>query len=214
MKKLITLTTLAVLLSLPATAQIYKKYEKKRYDHSTEREHYYGLRLGLNLASISSGDIALDADTYSGLYLGAAYGMQLSEQAPVWLELGLGYSEKGGIARAASNDKVKYRLNYLQLPITCKYSIELDDFQIQPFLGGYLAIGISGQTRDYTPPRSSYSSYDTFNRFDGGLRLGCGVEYQMLYAEAGFDFGLSNLSKDDFDTAHSRCFFITAGVNF
>lgn len=213
MKKLM-LCLLAMLLAIPSTAQIYRDYEPKRYDRSNDREHYYGLRLGLNVASISSGDVMLDADSYSGLYLGGVYGMQLSRQAPIWLEVGLAYSEKGGVSRSKSDDKVKYRMSYLQMPVVCKYNIDLEDFHIQPFFGGYLAVGIAGQTKDYTPPRQSYSTYDTFNRFDGGLRLGCGAEYQMLYLEVGFDFGLSNISKDDFDTAHSRCFFLTAGVNF
>lgn len=210
MKKLIILA-LTTLLAMPSTAQIYKRMEPARYSRDS-REHYYGLRLGLNVASISSGDIELDADAYAGLYLGGIYGMQLSYRAPVWLELGVAYSEKGG-AGHIEGKRIKYRMSYLEMPITVKYSIDVNEFHVQPFLGGYLAVGVAGQTKDYRT-RSSYSTYDNFQRFDGGLRLGCGVEYQMLYLEAGFDFGLSNISKDDFDTAHSRCFFISAGVNF
>ena len=36
----------------------------------------------------------------------------------------------------------------------------------------------------------------------------------MIYFEIGFDFGLANIIKDDFNTAHSRCVFLNAGVNF
>lgn len=212
MKKLITLL-FSVLLTIPSAAQIYKEYEENRYNRDG-REHYYGLRLGLNVASIGSGDVTLDADAYSGLYLGGVFGLQLAHQAPVWLEVGLGYSEKGGAGRTANGERIKYRLSYLQMPIVCKYNIAISDFFLQPFLGGYLALGIWGQTKDYTPPRQSYSSYDIFQRFDGGLRLGCGIEYSMLYAEVGFEFGLANINRDDFDSAHNRCFFISAGVNF
>lgn len=55
---------------------------------------------------------------------------------------------------------------------------------------------------------------DTFNRFDAGLRLGCGFEYDMVYAEIGYDWGLTNISKSDFDATHTRNLFINVGVNF
>ena len=36
----------------------------------------------------------------------------------------------------------------------------------------------------------------------------------MVYAEAGFDFGLANISKDDFQSVRNRSFFLNVGVNF
>lgn len=211
MRKKIAMTIFAVLLTMQATAQIYRHYEPPRYNR-TGSEHYFGLRVGLNVASISSGDVDYDADSYSGLYLGMAYGVQLAQRAPVWLELGLGYSEKGGVSRL-DGELIKYRMSYLEVPLTVKYDIELSRLHLQPFLGGYLATGIAGKTKDYRT-RDAYSTFDLFKRFDGGLRLGCGLEFQMIYAEVGFDFGLANVSEDDFDTAHNRCFFLRAGVNF
>ncbi len=201
----------AVLFAGQAAAQARYRTSNERY-YREGRGNYYGLRVGLNLASISSDDLDYDSDIYAGLYFGGVVGLQLARQAPLWLELGLAYSEKGGIARI-DGQRVKYRLGYLQFPIALKYDIILSEFRIQPFLGGYLSTGVSGKTKDYRI-RQSYSSYDDFNRFDGGLRLGCGVEYQMIYFEIGFDFGLANIIKDDFNTAHSRCVFLNAGVNF
>ena len=113
MKKLIVLI-LTVLLSIPSTAQIYRQMEGNRYNRYSRdgRAQYYGLRLGLNLASISSDDIELDADAYAGLYLGGVYGVQLSYRAPVWFEVGVGYSEKGGITRSIGSDGKNYRVKY------------------------------------------------------------------------------------------------------
>ena len=62
--------------------------------------------------------------------------------------------------------------------------------------------------------RESHSSFDDVNRFDAGLRVGCGAEFKMVYAELGFDFGLANISKNDFASTHTRNFFINVGVNF
>ena len=110
--------------------------------------------------------------------------------------------------------KVKCRLSYLQVPVVVKYSLDLiDDLYLQPFLGGYMALGLGGKMKYYGEQKSE-SSYNAVDRFDGGLRIGCGLEYQMLYAEAGFDFGIANIGDSDFDGVHTRSFFINVGVNF
>lgn len=221
MKKTI-LWAMVIILALPATAQTYRRsvphhsnyghYDNGRQYNRYHANQYYGLRIGGNLSTINSQDVTLDTDSYGGLYLAAVMGTQMSHNSPVWLETGLAYSEKGGSAKLNSNN-IKYRLSYLELPITIKYDIPAGDVSVQPFLGGYLALGVAGQIKDYDKRRSE-SVYDTFNRFDGGLRLGCGLAYQMLYIEAGVDLGLANINKDDFNTAHNQALFLTAGVNF
>lgn len=217
MKKIMTLL-LVVALSLPVCAQYDSNRKRSRYNHN-DTERYYGLRLGLNIATLSSDAAMYDMNSRTGLAFGFVYGFQLANAAPIWLETGLLYSEKGGESKwldptTNKDQKVTCSLNYLQLPVVCKYAFEVaDDFFLQPFFGGYLSLGIAGKIKEYDT-KESYSSYDSFGRFDGGLRVGCGVEYQMVYLEMGFDFGLANINKDDFDTAHTQNFFITAGVNF
>jgi len=221
MKKLFILI-LAGMMAAPSFAQFSTSRSRSRYNHN-DTESYYGLRLGMNIASLSSDNADLDMDSRAGLAFGAVYGFQLANSTPVWLELGAFYSEKGGTMESvpftmAENkvgyQKVKCRLSYLQVPVVVKYSLDLvDDFYIQPFLGGYMALGLGGKMKYYGEQRST-SSYDAVDRFDGGLRIGCGMEYQMLYAEAGFDFGIANIGDSDFDGVHTRSFFINVGVNF
>lgn len=211
-KKLIILV-LAVLFVVPTTAQSYSRVNNEHYYREEGKiEHYFGLRLGLNIASISSDDLDLDADAYAGLNFGAIFGIQLIRQAPMWLEIGATYSEKGGLARI-DGERVKYRMGNLEMPIVLKYNISLGEFNVQPFFGGFFSWGIMGKVKDYRY-RESYSTYDVFNRFDGGIRMGCGAEYQMIYLEAGIDLGAANVSKNGYDTAHTRSIFINLGVNF
>lgn len=226
MKKTMTLI-MAFAIAMPALAQFGggSRMKRDRFNHSNV-EQYYGLRLGLNLAAINSSTATIDMDSYAGLAFGAVYGLQLANSTPLWLEAGLMYSEKGGkdtshpsVTKVNNVEKEYFqkmttRFIYLQVPVVLKYAFDVaDDFYLQPFLGGYLALGIGGKTKLYDD-RESYDSFDNFKRFDGGLRLGCGIEYQMIYAEAGFDFGLANISDDDFDTARNQNFFINIGVNF
>ncbi|MBR1687137.1 MAG: PorT family protein [Prevotella sp.] len=214
------LALLCAALTVPALAQYNRPRPQQpqhhnRYDH-TDTEIYYGLRLGLALSSVNSDDQRLNGSgTQSGLNFGAAMGFGLSNSVPVFLETGLYYTEKGG--KGTNNGtKFTYDLNYLELPVVVKYGIELDnDFTLQPFVGGYFGIGISGKVKNFAE-RAATSSFDSeyFKRLDGGLRLGCGVEYQMMYAELAYDLGLANICHDDFDTSHNRCLYLNIGVNF
>ena len=208
-KSILTLLLLATALTVAA----------QRYNHNSrtpffsDKDHYYGLRLGINSASLSSDDVNLDLNARAGLNVGAVYGLQLTTSAPIWLEAGLFYSEKGGKINI-QGDKTTVRMSYIEMPIVVKYSFDVyDDLYIQPFVGGYLALGVGGKVKEYAT-HQSHDSFDDFNRFDGGLRFGCGVEYMMLYAEAGMEFGLVNINKSDFDSSRHQTLFFTLGVNF
>lgn len=216
MKKLM-LAIMGVVMSVPALAQYGYPINPS---YAEEHNVYYGLRLGLALSAVNSDDDRLDGGSVqAGLNLGAIIGFQLSPAAPVYLETGLFYTEKGGKGKV-EGVKFTYDLNYLELPIIAKYKYDVDgDLSVQPFAGGYLSYGVGGKVKNFgrtKDERATYSSFseDFFKRFDGGLRIGCGLEYQMIYAEMAYDFGLSNICHSDFDSSHNGCFYINCGVNF
>ena len=211
MKKLLVVLVLVFVVT-PTFAQYGNSHQHRKYSRFN-KEIYYGLRLGLNITSLSSDIVEMDLNSWTGLAVGGVIGYRLTDNAPIWLESGLWYSEKGG-KTTYLGDKVTCRLSYLQIPFVCKYSLGVaDDLSIQPFLGGFFAIGVGGKVKEYAI-RESHSSFDDVNRFDAGLRVGCGAEFRMVYAELGFDFGLANISKNDFASTHTRNFFINVGVNF
>ncbi len=211
MRKLILLI-MTIVLSIPAMAQSYMTTE----DYKKEYLYYYGLRLGMNLSTVSSDDSYLDGgDIQAGLNIGALVGFQLSPQAPVYLESGLFYTEKGGKGKNQGK-KFIYNLNYLEVPVVIKYKFDVDgDFSVHPFAGGYMAWGIGGRIKNYGD-RETYKTFceDNFKRFDGGIRLGCGFEYQILYGEMAYDLGIANIGHDDFGSSKNGCFSINFGVNF
>lgn len=197
-----------------------RNYNANRYNlnHWTDSGMgvYYGLRLGLGISTVNSDDASLDgSDAQSGLNVGFVAGLQLSYSTPLFLEGGLYYTEKGGKG-TYSDKRFTYDLNYLELPVVVKYQyFASNDVAIQPFFGGYVACGVGGKVKNFGDRKaeSSFSS-DYFQRFDGGLRLGCGLSYQSLYMDLTYDIGLANICHDYFDTSHNRCFYINVGVNF
>ncbi len=232
MKRLISLALLAVALILPASAQNYRC--SKYYNHGTGRldygygggwydagEMYYGLRIGPSFSKVNSDDADLDGGNWqTGLNIAALMGIPLTNEMPLFIETGLAYTEKGGKKKVTSfngeRKKMTYDLNYLEVPIVLKYIFNIDDhFSIHPYFGGYLACGVGGKVKNYEE-RKAFSSFsdEAFQRFDGGLRFGCGAGYDIFYLELAFDLGLSNICHDMFDTSRNRSLTLNFGVNF
>lgn len=183
------------------------------------RSTYFGLRLGLNASHVRSDAPTLDGKgVKTGLSIGAVVGTRLSYTTPLNIETGLYYTQKGGKSNnaGAGHGRFTYNLDYLEVPLLLKYRhMTMSGVAVEPFAGAYLACGIAGDIKDYGE-RQAFSSYSDgyFNRFDAGLKLGCGVGYGIGYAEIAYDLGLSNIGQDTFDNTHTGCFTVSVGVNF
>ena len=220
--KRMMIALLSIVLTMPAFAQYGRThyYTRPSYPARGHFQHnpesYLGLRLGVGFSTVNSDDRYLDGGSLkTGINVGAVAGFQLGYRSPVYFETGVSYVEKGGEGRF-DGAKFTYGLNYLEVPMVLKYKIEpAYDFSIQPFFGGYVAFGVGGKIKDFGI-RQAYSSFDDegFKRFDGGIKLGCGIQYDFLYGEVGYDFGLANISHDYFDTSHTGSLYMTIGVNF
>lgn len=224
MKRTIMISLLALLTVLPTIAQHYRyryrqpapsRYQTVARNYHRSTDNYYGIRIGVGVSTVNSDDRYLDASaSKTGLNLGLVAGFQMAQATPVYLETGLLYAGKG--AKADRNGSLSYSLDYLEVPLLMKYRLDLDRAaSLQPFVGVFGAVGVGGKVKD-TYERLAYSSFDDdgFQRFDGGLRLGCGFQYDHLYLELGYDLGLANISQDNFNSAHTGSFFANLGVNF
>ena len=108
-----------------------------------------------------------------------------------------------------------YDLNYLEIPAVLKYKYEVDDhFSIQPQVGGYFAVGVGGKIKNFAEREAESSFKDAnFRRLDGGIRIGCGIGYDMFYADLTYDIGLANICHDSFDKSRNGALQFNFGVN-
>ena len=205
MKKFLV-AIVAMALSMPSFAQFSSG------GFSLDEENvYYGVRIGLTVANLG-GDASTVKNLNSkvGMTLAGVLGLRISHTAPVFLESGLYYTERG-----AKKDKIKMSYNNLEIPILVKYGIKAsDDIAVLPFLGPVFAYGIGGKYKyDGANGKIEDSTFDYLKRANMGFKLGCGAEYENLYLEAGYQFGITDVSKSD-DAIHSNAFFVNFGVNF
>ena len=160
-------------------------------------------------------------------HIGLVYGNKLGDGLPFFLESGLIYTEKG--TEIEATEEVEFKkcyMRYLEIPIVLKYKLNTnaDDFTVQPFFGGFMAVGVGGTTKLYDS-RTKIDPFgaDRYKRFDAGIRVGCGMAFQNFYFEMGYDIGLFNIAGrnyseyhyDDFD-GHIRTgnLTMTLGVDF
>ena len=200
------LSLVVALMSVPTFAQ----YSSGGFSLS-ESTLYYGLRLGMNISTIT-GDY-IDMNSRVGMNLGAVVGARVSDSTPIFLESGLYFESKG-----AKDGKYSVGLSYLEIPILIKYGVQVsNDIALLPYIGPYFSYGVGGKYK-YESDNIVLkdSSYDYLKHFDMGFKIGCGAEYNKLYAELGYAFGVVNIAKDNpaDDAAHNGGFYINVGVNF
>ena len=165
---------------------------------SFDEEHlYWGVRFGINFGSIS-GDLKADKGR-TGMTLGGVVGLRVTDSAPVFLESGLYYTQRGakklkGFHQADIPNVKSYdgKLNYLEIPVIIKYGITTENnVAILPFIGPYFSFAVAGDT-------------DYLKRNDMGFKLGCGLEWNNLYLEALYQMGVLNIVDYDTDNFSSH----------
>lgn len=195
-----------------------------------EENVYWGVRFGMTAASLS-GD--LDVSTKAGMTLAGVVGLRPSDNTPVFIESGLYYTERGGKSgspykgvrdnegKVGSVSRVGY--NILEIPLTIKYGLKVsEEIAVLPFFGPYFSYAFSGKTKQAEEGKESESvgTFDEKKAFHGGLnrasmgvKLGVGAEYNKIYLEVGYQFGITNIAKRDGFSGRSNAFFANIGVN-
>lgn len=225
MSKILTSLIVAACCSLlPATAQNSERSRWFDYDRST----YYSVRLGVNAPNLFfRGTCGPEARAFAGLNIAMLWGRQLGQGVPLFFETGLMYTEKGSKVKATLDDqRMTFNLKYLEIPLVFKYKVGVgfDDLTVQPFFGGFVALGVAGKTKLYDEhvKVNSFAS-GRFRREDAGLRMGCGLAYQNFYFDLSYDVGLANIARgnfsaydyDDFDSkVRTGTFTASVGIEF
>ena len=204
MKKILV-SIVAALMAVPSFAQ----FSSGGFELD-KQSLYYGVRFGGTIASIN-GDVSIG--TKVGMTLAGVIGLRVSSTTPLFLESGLYYTQRG-----AKNSDYNITHNNLEIPLVIKYGIQAtNEIAVLPFFGPYFAYGVSTDES----LKNEYAKLNDIrvNRNHMGFKIGCGAEYNKLYAEVGYQFGVTNIIDDEFaagkdKSARNNALFINVGVNF
>ncbi len=204
MKKLLV-SIVAALMAAPSFAQ----YSSGGFELDKE-SLYYGVRFGATLASVS-GDYSVGNKV--GMTLAGVIGLRVSNSTPVFLESGLYYTQRG-----AKDDDWEITSNNLEIPLVIKYGLKAtDDIAVLPFFGPWFSYAVSSDKKDKRSQAdmdSGKNALHRINRNNMGFKLGCGAEFNKIYAEVGYQFGVTNFIDSDDLTGHNNAFFLNLGLNF
>ena len=185
-------TTFKILLAaviLLITQNTNAQFRKKDNPRVPDRFHF-GPRAGITInhyfGSPGYGSKAL-------LYPSGGFAFD-AQVAPIPLFVGMGinyvnYGFKHGSSTMESNA--------IQVPMICSYHINMaSNLFINPFFGGFVAY--AEKTNDH-------------ENLNGGLRLGCGMNYGRFTFDVNYDIGLVDVGKQRRRTTGTA--FITLGFN-
>lgn len=221
--------------STPSGRYDYERSHSRWIRNYYGKDMYFGVRIGPAFSHVGGDAINYANSSKTGLHLGGVVGFELTNRAPVFFETGLSYVNKGGKGDYSSS-KLTTSLSYIELPLTFKYIYYTDmGLSIHPLFGGYLAVGVDGSIKNNLIQKKvgafgkdmkndeaveklgvlpQGGDFPRFKRFDGGLRIGCGVGFSMFYLDMTYDIGLANVSHNDYDSSSNRTLYLNFGVNF
>lgn len=217
MKKLL-LTMVCAVCALTASAQRASSSSSTFF--STEKSDQpitVGVRVGMNISNFS-GDME-DLDSRIGFNAGVIVDFPLMQS--LYLQTGLFATQKGA-KYDEYGEKGTFNPMYLQIPVLASYRYNFSDAaQLQINFGPYFAYGISGKAK--YEDEEGEDKFDFFGddedqfggkRFDMGLQVGAGVTLSKFYIGCAYEFGLTNVVKEDGDKIKNSNFMINVGYNF
>lgn len=217
MKRFFAIALLGIFTALGANAQYRGGYagyspvmpSRRIGDYYSWNRPYVGFRLGGAFSTMRGDKYNSMQNGFTASVVG---GLPMSHYIPLAVEAGFSYTEKGG----RENDQ-SAKLDYIEIPLVIKYKAYVGrGVTIEPFAGGYAALGVGGQLKDkrYQTATSSFGGVETqYRRGDAGLKFGCGLGIDFFYAELGYELGMTNISHSNYYDAHNGAFTLTVGVN-
>ncbi len=191
---------------------------------SSDQPITFSVRGGVNFSNMTyeEGDISYTPDTHTGWHVGVAVDFPLLES--LYIQSGLYYTVKG-CKEEAEIETSTYTPAYLEIPVLASYRYNFSDAaQLQINVGPYFAYGVGGKVKweskvesgeeDFFGDENEKGSFGA-KRFDIGLQVGLGLTIaQHYYVGAGYEFGFTNIVRDNDDKLKNKNFFISVGYQF
>lgn len=163
----------------------------------------FGVRAGLNIASLTGEDDMDDYGSKLGFHVGAM--MQYPMGGNFILQPELLYTMKGGTfdLEFLGKNEITGTANYLEMPLLVKYNVEMPSIKIQPYIGASIAyllvaeienkktvLGVTTTTTDDVK--------DDMEALEAGLNLGADViVMQNFMVGLRYNMGLTEIVKKD-----------------
>jgi len=157
----------------------------------------FGVKGGINFSNMYTDDVD-DENVLTGFNLGLYAKVPLASIISIQPELN--FTTKGSqltYNNAFASGKAKFRMNYIELPVLAVFNVTKN---LNIHAGPYLAYLVDSNVKNDSDVNSfdfeNNLDNDDFNRFDAGLAVGLGLDFDMLNFGARYNYGLTTVGKD------------------
>lgn len=184
--------------------------------HVSAQDVNIGAKAGLDFSN-HGGDVN-DMDVKMGFLVGLTFDYEMENN--LYLLTGFDLISKGA-RKKVLGVKTKTNPLYFQLPVHAGYKLNIsDEVRVVFSAGPYFAFGVGG--KDKVKTGKTVVKNDFFGseeeggmkRFDLGLGLALGLEFDMYKISLGYDFGLSNISYSSSHKVKNENVYLTLGRFF
>lgn len=173
--------------------------------------------IGFNISGISvpTGTSSENYSSKFGFGIGAVVDRPLNDQFILHLEPM--FLQKGATIKTSSYT-LKFKVNYIELPIMIKYAFQINS-SLVPYAMAGPSIGLLTSAKYEDESGDTQDEKDNTNSFDFGLGLGGGVSYpygnMTFFAETRYVLGLANINAEaDESKVKNRGLLVILGVTF
>ena len=147
--------------------------------------------------------------TYNGFYAGVGYELPIATNVYLFAEVEYALQSNKDADSDASTT-----IHAVNIPLRVKYKYPINSmFSVFGYGGVLTNIGLAANSKAGNLSYSLYGEDGAMNRFDTKLGLGGGVEISKKFAvDAGYDWGMFNMSKLDNTTTKINYFHV--GVSY
>ena len=166
---------------------------------------WLGAHAGADIGTIATGppDAYGTVTSKTGIAVGAEAGYWISDN--LGISTGLAYVQKGAnITNVQYGDSYSIVYRYLQMPVLLKATFGSGPVKPFFFAGPEIGLKLSAtQSGPILGRDTTVNAPDSLlKKFNIGILLGAGITYQvnpktMLFLEAGYDHGMSNISPNE-----------------
>lgn len=171
-----------------------------------------GIKGGVNMSNFS-GDVD-NKSNRAGFNAGLT--ARLNLPASLYVASGVEITQKGAKYDGDNKNKVKANPLYLQIPAHLGYKINLiPTTRLLIHAGPYWAYGIGGKVKTGGEKKDFFGSANyQAKKNDFGLGLGVGLEVWKFGVDVGYDFGLSNISRNSDVKMRNRNGYLSFSYRF
>ena len=197
-----------LLCSILATQQTFAQISK----------YQYGIEIGSTINSLTENFMVIGNDLNTGYSTGAYF--QYNSAKLFSYKAQIAYVQKGGESFSNTIPKIKTKLDYLELPITTKFSYG-NKFKLFAALGPYYGILLSQKNNVIFNDESNgkeTEQIDDFKNSDFGISSSFGVEFRLnnkinLSLEKKNSRGLINIAQDQNQDIKTFTISMLLGIN-